>query len=112
MASLNLTGVKNIISIVPSCTYTLSKLMSDAINGSDIEVKHFSQIVADNIQSLNLRFPRQVKVTYHDPCQLVRYLGIVDEPRKILKAIAGIELVETKWTKGEWCYLLRRGRRI
>ena len=76
--------------------------MSDAINGSDIEVKHFSQILADNISSLTLRFPRQVKVTYHDPCQLVRYLGIVDEPRKILKAISGIELVETKWTKGEW----------
>jgi len=101
-AKLKSKGVKNIVGIVPSCTYTLSKLMSDAINGSDIEVKHFSQILADNISSLTLRFPRQVKVTYHDPCQLVRYLGIVDEPRKILKAISGIELVETKWTKGEW----------
>jgi Fe-S oxidoreductase len=95
-------GVKNIISIVPSCTYTLRKLMSDAVKGSDIEVKHFSQVVAENIGSLKLRFPKAVKVTYHDPCQLVRYLGIVDEPRKILQSVAGIEFVEPKWTKGEW----------
>jgi len=43
-----------------------------------------------------------VKVTYHDPCQLVRYMGIVDEPRMILRAIKGIELVEPEWTKREW----------
>ena len=89
-AKLKSKGVKQIISIVPSCTYTLKKLMSDAVNGSDIEVKHFSQIVADNLNSLTLRFPKQVKITYHDPCQLARYMGIIDEPRKILKAVAGL----------------------
>ncbi len=95
-------GVKQIISIVPSCTYTLRKLMAESEGSSDFQVKHFSQVLAENLSSLKLRFPRQVKVTYHDPCQLVRYMGIVDEPRKILKAIENIELVETKWTKGEY----------
>jgi Fe-S oxidoreductase len=41
-------------------------------------------------------------VTYHDPCQLARYLGIVDEPRRILRAIEGLELVEAERTSGEW----------
>ncbi len=59
-------------------------------------------MVSENISSLELRFPREVKVTYHDPCQLVRYLGLVEEPRQILRAIKGIELIETDWTKGEW----------
>jgi Fe-S oxidoreductase len=58
--------------------------------------------VAENIKSLKLQFPKQIKVTYHDPCQMVRYLGIIDEPRQILRSVAGLELVETKWTKGEW----------
>ncbi|MFC1864892.1 (Fe-S)-binding protein [Chloroflexota bacterium] len=95
-------GVKRIISIVPSCTYTLRNLIGNSIDGCDLEVKHFCEVVAENISHLKLRFPREVKVTYHDPCQMARYLGLVEEPRQILRAIKGIELVETEWTKGEW----------
>jgi Fe-S oxidoreductase len=95
-------GVKQLISIVPSCTYTLRKLMAESEGSSDFKVKHFSEVLAENLSSLKLRFPKQVKVTYHDPCQLVRYMGIVDEPRKIIKAIENVELVETQWTKGEY----------
>jgi len=95
-------GVKQIIGIVPSCTYTLRQLIPDTIDGYDLKVKHFCEIVSENITSRELRFPREVKVTYHDPCQLVRYLGLVEEPRQILRAIKGIELVETEWTNGEW----------
>ena len=95
-------GVKRIIGIVPSCTNTLRTLFANSIDGYNIEVKHFVEVVAENIPSLDLRFPKEVKVTYHDPCQLVRFMGLVEEPRQILRAIKGIELVETEWTKGEW----------
>ncbi len=94
-------GVKRIISIIPSCTHTLEHLIPDAIQGGDIEVKHFCQVVLENISSHELRFPRKVKVTYHDPCQLARYMGLIEEPRQILRAIEGIELVETEWTNGD-----------
>ena len=33
-------------------------------------------------------------VTWHDPCHLVRHMGVKDQPRKILKAINDIEYVE------------------
>ncbi len=95
-------GVKRIIGLVPSCTYTLRNLILSSVDGGDLEVKHFCEVVSENISSLELRFPREVKVTYHDPCQMVRYLGLVEEPRQILRAIKGIELVEPDWTKGEW----------
>ncbi|MFC2005351.1 (Fe-S)-binding protein [Chloroflexota bacterium] len=95
-------GVKRIIGIVPSCTNTLRNLIPSNIDGYDLEVKHFCEVVSESISSRELRFPREVKVAYHDPCQLVRYLGLVEEPRQILRAIKGIELVETEWTKGEW----------
>jgi len=95
-------GVKRIISIVPSCTHAIRNLIPDYVEGYNLEVKHFSEVVLENIQSRELRFPREVKVTYHDPCQLSRYLGLIEEPRQILRAIKGIELVETDWTKGEW----------
>jgi Fe-S oxidoreductase len=99
---LKTKGVKNIIGMVPSCTYTLKKLMSENTTGYDFKVKHFCEVVAENLGSLKLKFPKQVKVTYHDPCQLVRYLGLVEEPRKILRSIQGIEFIEPKFTCGEW----------
>jgi Fe-S oxidoreductase len=95
-------GVKRIISMVPYCTHAILKLFPRYVDGYDLEVKHFLEIVAGNISSHKLRFPRKVRVTYHDPCQLVRYLGMVEEPRQILSSIENIQLVETDWTKREW----------
>ena len=95
-------GVKRIISIVPSCTYALRNLFPLYVDGYDLEVKHFSEVVSDSISSRKPSFPREVKVTYHDPCQLARYLGLIEQPRQILRAIKGIELVEPDWTRGEW----------
>jgi L-lactate dehydrogenase complex protein LldE len=34
------------------------------------------------------------RVTYHDSCHLLRELGIRDEPRRLLAAVRGLELVE------------------
>ena len=99
---LKAAGVKQLIGIVPYCTHALTELFPLYIDNYDIEVKHFLEVVAADIGSLKLRFPDKVKVVYHDPCQLVRYLDLVDEPRRILRAIDGIELVEPDWTKGEW----------
>ena len=34
------------------------------------------------------------KVTYHDSCHLLRELRIQDEPRRLLRSVKGVELVE------------------
>ncbi len=99
---LKSVGVKRVISMVPYCTHALIKLFPLYVEDYDLEVRHFLEIIAKDIASHELRFPRKAKVTYHDPCQLVRYLSLVEEPRRILKSIKDIELVETDWTKGKW----------
>ena len=96
------SGVKKIISVVPYCTNALTSLFPQFIEDYDLEVKHFVEIVNEDLAAFKPQFPRKVKVTYHDPCQLVRFLNIVDEPRRILKSIKGIEFVETEWTCGQW----------
>jgi heterodisulfide reductase subunit B len=99
---LKSAGVRKVISVVPYCTNALQRLFPQYIDGFDLEVRHFLEIVSETLSSHELRFPREVKVTYHDPCQLVRHLSLVDEPRRILRAIKGIELVEPEWTKEKW----------
>jgi heterodisulfide reductase subunit B len=99
---LKSAGVKQIISVVPYCTNALQRLFPQYVEDYNLEVRHFLEIVAENLPSQKLRYPRRVKVTYHDPCQMVRHLNLIDEPRRILRAIEGIELVEPEWTKGEW----------
>jgi Fe-S oxidoreductase len=95
-------GVKRVISLVPSCTYALRNLSAKFVPDHDIEVRHFIEVVDENVGKLKLRYPHKVKVTYHDPCQLGRYMGLTEQPRRVLKAIENIELVEPQWTSGEW----------
>ena len=94
-------GVKQIIGTVPSCTYALGELMPAVVPGWDIGVKHFVEVVAEALPGKGARYPRPVKVAYHDPCQLGRYLGLTEAPRRILTSINNIELVEHVFTSGE-----------
>ncbi len=100
--TLKAAKVRQVIGIVPYCTHALQKLFPLYVDSYDLEVRHFLEIVAEKISLFKLYYPRHVRVTYHDPCQLVRYMSLVEEPRRILKAIEGVELVETGWTRGEW----------
>jgi Fe-S oxidoreductase len=99
---LKASGAKHIIGIVPYCTHALAKLFPRYVDGYDIRVKHFVEIIAEKLPDIKLKYPRKVRVTYHDPCQMVRFMNLVEEPRRILKAIENLELVETDWTCGEW----------
>jgi dimethylglycine catabolism B len=100
--ALKEAGVKRIICVVPYCTHALQKLFPLVIKNYDLEVRHFLEIVAEKISLFKLRYPRPVRVTYHDPCQMVRYMNIIEEPRRILRAIENVTLVEPEWTRGEW----------
>ncbi len=99
---LNSAGVKRIIGIVPYCTHAISRLFPKYVGGYDLEVRHFIEVVAEKISAHRFKYPRRVRVTYHDPCQLVRFLSLIEEPRRILKSIENIELVEPEWTRAEW----------
>ena len=105
-------GVKRIIGVVPYCTHALQKLFPLFIKGYDLEVRHFLEIVAEKISLFKLRYPRKVRVTYHDPCQMVRYMNLIEEPRRILRAIEGVTLVETGLDARRMGDLLRRRGRL
>ncbi len=58
-----------------------------------IPMVHIVQYLYDNLPRLKFKEYKK-RVLIHDGCRLGRYAGVVKEPREVLKAIPGLELVE------------------
>ncbi len=54
----------------------------------------FSEYLVDVLGAVNIGAQFPAKVTYHDSCHLLRGLGIKEQPRKLLRHVEGLELVE------------------
>jgi L-lactate dehydrogenase complex protein LldE len=61
----------------------------------------FTEFLVDLLKVENLGGEFEHKVTYHDSCHLLRELGIHDQPRKLIKSIKKIDLVEME--KSDTC---------
>jgi len=54
----------------------------------------FSEFLVNvlKVEDVGASFPR--RVAYHDSCHLLRELGIEEQPRKLIRAVRGLELLE------------------
>lgn len=90
-------GAMKIIGIVPGCTSALKNVYPKYVDGYELAVQHILEVILEKLQkaSAGPKVATPMKVAYHDPCQLSRYLKITEEPREILRRIEGVELVES-----------------
>ncbi len=60
------------------------------------KVRDISEYLVDTTDFAHDLHPVPGRVTYHDPCHLVRGQKVAKQPRAILQAIPGLELVEMR----------------
>jgi len=93
MAAIEKTGAATIVTACPECAVTLKNLYPERLGAGGCEVKHISELVAENLDSLELGGV-EAEVTYQDPCRLGRYMGVYDEPRQVMASIPGVTIKE------------------
>lgn len=95
-------GVRRIITHNPICGASFKVFYPQFVDGWDIEVKHVTEIIAEEMEKRDMFLSgEKMKVTFHDPCYLARYMNVVEQPRTILNRIENIELVEPIHSKAD-----------
>lgn len=88
-----------------SCVAMIKKFYPELLRGSKYEeqAKHlsqrtfeFSDFLVTKLKTIDIGATLNKKVTYHDGCHALRELKLKEEPRKLLRAVKGLELIETE----------------
>jgi len=91
------SGAKTIVVTCAGCLKTFREDYIERFGFDMPKVLHMIEYLKPLIESGKLKLKKSdeiQQITWHDPCHLGRALGVYEEPREILKAIPGVELVE------------------
>ncbi len=90
-------GVETLFCSCPCCVNIMSREWP-LFYGGDLpfRIRHITQFAAWAIGEGRITINKELneKLIYHDPCYLSRGVGVIEEPRQVLKSIPGVELLE------------------
>lgn len=95
-SNIELLGTCSFERIMTADPHALNTLRNEYPQfGGRWQVVHHTELLAELVEAgrLPIAAPQRGRVTYHDPCHLSRYVGVVQPPRRLLAA-AGAELAE------------------
>jgi len=84
-------GAKALVTTCPSCYH----MWKYHYTPDSLRVMHSTQFLAELVEAgkVPLR-PVEMRVTYHDPCDLGRKSEVYDAPRQLMESIPGLDFVE------------------
>ena len=83
------SGIDTLVSSCAECFRTFAR--DYELEG--VKVMHTTEYLTEQGFDMDLS-TEDTTVTYHDPCRLGRQMGVYDEPRELLTAVEGVNLVE------------------
>jgi heterodisulfide reductase subunit D len=98
VAGLKAFSPKRVILFCTGCHRQFTEFFSSFLE-LDFEVQFYTQFLSENLEKINFIKPLEKTVTLHDSCVLARRCRDTESPRKLLKAIPGLKLVEMEHTK-------------
>ncbi|HUJ16463.1 MAG TPA: (Fe-S)-binding protein [Nitrospirota bacterium] len=90
-------GVKKLVCSCPCCVNIMSRDWPLIYGGPlPFKIRHITQHVLDAIEKGKIKVNKELRerIIYHDPCYLSRGVGVIEEPRRVLKSIPGVTLLE------------------
>lgn len=98
VAAFDELGVKTIFTGCPGCYKVLKHYYPHRYR-----VLHIVQLIDELIRQGRLVFDKELKkkIVYFDGCDLGRHCGIYEEPRNVLRAIPGVELIELDFNRDQ-----------
>jgi len=85
---------------------TAFRVMKQLSGRQPFQVSSLTEVHARYLREGRIRLDKSKirgRVTYHDPCQIARNAGVIDEPRYILSHLTGDFLDMTEDARYNWC---------
>ena len=99
VSAIEATGARKIVFSCPGC-YRMFKQEYASLLGDRVELLHSTELINSYLKSGKIKLKKSDQtITYHDPCELSRLTGVIEEPRNVFANLTSnyVELPNNKF---------------